>query len=105
MSKEKIKLAYDNLPQEDKEKIRDIFIQLLQENHFEVVAVRGLKVDSKILPSHPRLKFLTLEEKASPHFPENILIRKRRRKVEALESKITVRLNAKAIKKFFLTKE
>lgn len=96
-----IQERYRNLPYEEKVKIRDRFIEMLEENDFSVHKVDGLNVKSFIKPCHERLSFLSEDQRNAIGFPDN-LHPKLKRRVEVLEKKITQKLWAKAIGSYVL---
>ena len=96
--KEIIRIGLNDLPDSEKRKVRDIYIRLLEENHFKVVEVVGLNVKAEILGSHPELKYLTDDQRSSASFPDNILRKGLKRKVMRTEKKEDKKLKKIALR-------
>lgn len=101
--KDNIQQWYRQLPIEEKLKVRNAFIDMLEANHFRVIELQGTTVVSEILLSHPRVQRYLKKEKVILDEVKDIsdLKPKHKREIARLEAKLTRRLHAKALKQYF----
>ena len=78
---------------------REIFVELLKENHFVLEGVRGSVVNHHISPWHPDLDFLLDEEREHPGFPGNLEERLRKR-VMKIEKRLAKKMEREAKRLF-----
>ena len=104
-----IKHWYNNLPFEEKLKVRDLFIEMLEANYFEITRVQGLQVDAFITVQHPRVKkYLKKEgisvEKVLSEGLGYLSVMKRhkiKQYMDKLDEKLQPRFQAKALHKYY----
>lgn len=105
MVNEDVKKAHGLLPEEDKYKIRDIFIELLKVSGEWDYEVNGLKVDNYLKSDHPEVLKIIGE------IPYNLVKQKSTKetkkmwtKIKKLENKMGKKLQKKALMDYFRSK-